>query len=158
MTRKMIKCREHDFKTKTIIENKPGGNDKLNAVELNVTLAFEKPWDLSINNFSGYEMLQAWARAYIHDSYEVNDEGIDIRAYEPWVPLHKVQLTYIGKGYAISTGTQAPKEYVSDQQDEDNYRDKCNEESKTPSNVGFKLYLMERIANCKGDYIKTEEQ
>lgn len=151
MTRKMIKCREHDFKTKTIIENEPGGNDKLNAVELNVTLTFEKPWDLTHNNFSGYEMLQAWARAYCNNSYEVNDEDVDIRAYELWVPLHRVRLTYIGKDSAI-------KEYVSDQQDEDSYRNKCNEEDKSPSNVGFKLYLMERIAMCKSEYIKNEEQ
>ena len=150
MTRKMIKCREHDFKTKTIIENEPGGNEKLNAVELNVTLTFEKPWDLSNNNFSGYEMLQAWARAYTNDSYDVNDEDVDIRAYELWIPLHKVKLTFPDRDHV----GRSAKEYISDQQDEDNYRIKCNEDNKTPSNVGFKLYLMERIAMCKGDYIK----
>lgn len=141
MTRNMIKCREYNSATKKFTENYISSGDKLNSVDLRVTLTFDKPWDVAEQGDSSYDMLHAFAVAYVNNSYAVEDESVSMEAFERWVPLKKVKLILSGSTYE------------SNEEDEQHYRNLCKEKERTPTNAGFKIYLLERQADCKAVYV-----
>ena len=148
MTRKMIKRRELNAKTREVIERDPSTKDKLCSVDLRVTLVFDEPWDVNQKGSSAHDMLYAFALSYVNDRNDVDDRYAFLDAYELWVDLPQIKLSW--------RDTQGEFTYhLSTDQDERDYRLACEESDKTPSKVGFKFFLMRRIASCTAELVTT---
>jgi len=111
--------------------------DKLRSVDLRVTLVFEQPWDVAERGDSAHDMIKAFAHAYINDTYAVDDKYAFLDAYDPWVPLKKVEIF------------MQDRTIRSTDEDETVYRERCDDLDKTPTNAGFSRFVLERHAGIK---------